>query len=100
MAAYSVDEVKEIHDKAQAIKTYAIQSENRELVVQAQAIIYRAQRRAGELLREIPKAKGELFRGNKMEPREETAQPLTDLGISKRQSATWQKVAAVQSGQG
>ena len=43
----------------------------------------------------MPKAKGELLRGNKMEPREDSTQTLADLGISKRQSSEWQQLASV-----
>ena len=46
----------------------------------------RAERRLGELLQEMPKAKGELLRGNKPLPRDDTP-TLEDQGITRLYSA-------------
>jgi Zn ribbon nucleic-acid-binding protein len=78
----------------------ARQSKNTELERQAATIRLRAERRGGELLREMPKAKG--AQGNPggqgakiVRLHDGTAQTLDDLGISKRQSSDWQKLAAI-----
>jgi ParB-like nuclease domain len=59
-----------------------------------------SERKAGELLTEMPKAKGAA--GNPggqgasiVQSPEVTAQTLSGLGISKRQSSQWQKLAAI-----
>jgi len=65
----------------------------------AAEIRVRAERKCGELLADLPKNKGAAFEGNpgKGDARlpEGTTQTLADLGISKRQSSEWQKLAAV-----
>lgn len=54
--AHSIDDVKEIRDKAEALRQYARQAgeslENQNMIAE---IKLRAERRAGELLREIPR---------------------------------------------
>ena len=57
-AARSVDEVKDIHDKATAIKIYAKQAKNKSLEADAFEIRKRAERRLGEIIEKAPKAKG------------------------------------------
>jgi len=66
----------------------------------------RAERRAGQLLAEMPKAGGvkNQLKGKKSSgghivvPPEETAPTLDSLGISKNESSWWQKLAAVPEG--
>ena len=58
----------------------------------AAEIKIRAERRAGELLAEMEKAKGQLRRGETMTPRESTP-TLADLNITKKQSSQWQVMA-------
>jgi hypothetical protein len=101
--AHAVDEVKEIRDKARAIEVYAQQALNTEAEQKACEIRLRAERRCGQLLREMEKAKG--ARGNPggqgapiVRSHDDTAQgetKLSDLGISKQQSSDWQKMAAI-----
>lgn len=97
--AHSIDDVKEIRDKAEALRQYAKQAgeslENQNMIAE---IKLRAERRAGELL-------GDL---NLKEKRQENltqnapkSQPVTststldDLGITKMQSSRFQAVASI-----
>lgn len=93
-AAHDVDEVKDIRDKAQAMAAYARQAQDNAMVLWASEIKVRAERRAGEMLAEMPKHNGgrPAKTGNSASPVSET---LKDMGVSKRQSAQWQKVAAI-----
>ena len=92
-AARRVDEVKDIRDKAQAMAAYARQAKDTELVAWASEIKVRAERRAGEMLAEMPKHSG----GNPNLSRSTTGSPptLEDLGVSRDQSSRWQKLAAI-----
>lgn len=95
--AHKVDEVKDIRDKALAIETYSRQAKNMDAELKACEIRLRAERRAGQLLAEMEKAKagrppenpspkGSNFRGG---------QTLRDMGISHKQSSNWQRLAKV-----
>ena len=57
-AAYEVDEVKEIHDKAVAMEAYFRQAKNPEPERRACEIRLRSERKAGQLLKKLEKAKG------------------------------------------
>lgn len=87
-AAHSVDEVKDIRDKAQAMAAYARQANDTQLVEWATEIKVRAERKAGEMLAEMPKINGRPQKAS-------TDTRLSDLGISYDQSSRWQKLAAV-----
>lgn len=95
--AYRVDEVKSVRDKAMAMRLYATQAKDRVLIDQATEIKLRAERRAGELLREMEKNKGAVpgKTGRKGKPVLDTAPKLSDLGVSKTQSSRWQALAAI-----
>jgi hypothetical protein len=102
-AAYDVDEVKDIRDKALAIEVYARQAQNYEAEHKAAKVRERAERRAGELLAEREMAKGggdqrsdhrsPHVTGDRPEHPSNQPKTLADLGITKRQSANWQKLA-------
>jgi phage protein Gp37/Gp68 len=102
-AAVSVDEVKEIRDQALAMKVYAEQAKDRQLIEHATELQLRAERRAGELLREMEKNKGGAEKGvgrrgvnNAVAPNDRIpAAKLSDLGISKTQSSRWQRLGAL-----
>lgn len=92
-AAYEVDEVKDIRDQALAWETYSRQAKNTEAERRACEIRLRAERKAGEILREREKARP----GPKPElpsTREGNSAPtLRDLGITEKQSHQWQRLA-------
>jgi hypothetical protein len=98
--AYSIDEVKDIRDKAVAMRMYAMQAKDRVLIDQATEIRLRAERRAGELLKDVEKNGGAVpgKTGRKARPVLDTTPKLSDLGVNKSQSSRWQKLAAIPDG--
>ena len=103
--AKSVDEVKEIADKATAMKAYARQAKNKQLEVDAGEIRLRAERRLGELIKAQKETVGlnrgaagggkkDAPRGSFVEPRD-VSPTLADAGIDKKLSSRAQKLAAV-----
>ena len=93
--AQRVDEVQDIRNKAAAMAAYAKQAKDTELIGYATKIKLHAERRAGELLREMEKNKGAVpgKTGNKGLPVLDTTPRLADLGVSKMQSSRWQRLA-------
>lgn len=95
----SVDEVKEIRDRARALEVYAAQALNYDSEKLAAEIRIRAERRAGDLLREM-KLNGARHTGHGNQ-RAESNDPtpktstLAALGITKDQSSQWQKLAEI-----
>jgi hypothetical protein len=95
-AAYEVDEVKDIAT-GRRLEHYCRQAHNVEAERQCCEIRLRAERKAGEVLRQIEKAKGAQGnpggRGAPIVPSSRmTAQKtLSDLGITRNQSSQWQK---------
>lgn len=96
-AAFDVDEAKDIRDKARAFEVYAQQAKNIENERRACEIRLRAERKAGELLRDMEKARpGPPIRNRSVDTTEYRGAPtLRDLGISKQQSSDWQRLASV-----
>ncbi len=90
--AHRIDEVKDIHDKAAAFQEYARISKNYDLEKQAYEIRMRAERRAGQLLRNMKKNKG--GGSNQHRSRTGTGAPkLSEIGITKKESSNWQNTA-------
>jgi hypothetical protein len=97
--ARRIDEVKEIRDKAIALAAYAKQAKDTDLLNQAIEIRLRAERCAGEILRDM------ADRGERAKPgdagggadgigaRPSVNPTLSDLGVSKTQSSRWQRLA-------
>jgi hypothetical protein len=103
--AKAVDEVKDLRDKADAMRIYAMQAKNKTLEVDAAEIRIRAERRLGEMI-SAQKENGGLSKGaagsgvNQHSSKEVrssvvTAPTLSDVGISKNLSSRAQKLAAV-----
>ena len=83
--ASSVDEVKDIRDKAEALAAYARQAKDTSLVKWATEIKVRAERRAGQMLADMG-----IKPGNPQLSNDTTIAPtLAEIGISKDQSSRW-----------
>lgn len=92
----AVDEVKEYRDKAAAIQAYAKQANDYELERKAAHARVRAERRAGELLKDSEKAKGnQHVNSAKSNDTTEQVPTLSQIGITKDQSSKWQQLANV-----
>lgn len=102
--AKAVDEVKDIRDKAEAMRAYAHQAKNRELEVDAAEIRMRAERRLGELIRAqkegpgLATGGGDTSGGSRKAPPQEPP-TLAQAGIDKKLSSRAQKLAAVPEDQ-
>lgn len=93
--ASSIDEVKAIRDKAEALRLYVKQQgESLEMQNRCAEIKLRAERKAGELLAESTRQPGETDRA--IMSHDVTLSPkLSDIGISRKQSSRWQAVASL-----
>lgn len=92
--ASTLQDVLEIRDKAEAIRVYVkAAAESLETQNAAAEIKLRAERKAGEMLAVMEKAKGNQYTkvlGDTMSP-----STLESIGITKKQSSRWQKEAGV-----
>ncbi len=90
-----IDEIKEIRDKAEALRMYSKQAgESLEMQNNCVEIKIRAERRAGELLKESGRKKGETNR--KIMCHDGILSPtLKKLGIEPKQSMRWQIIAGI-----
>lgn len=93
--AKAVDEVKSLHDQADAVRHYARQAKNKQLEVDAAEIRLRAERRLGEMLSQQPKATGGDAQRTRFGKGTESPPTLSDVGIDKKLSSRAQKLAAV-----
>ena len=100
-AAHSVDEVRDIKDKAEAVRAYARQAGDTEMQNWAVEIKLRAERRAGELLAEMKKAGILATLGDIEKQRERcvdkgtSVKTLDELEIRRHDAAKWQRLANV-----
>ena len=96
---HKVDEVKDIRDRARAVELYSAQAQNLEAEMRAMEIRIRAERRAGQLLRELKENGSRKKPGDERPNKKGDSNPelpsLADFGISKKQSSDWQKLADV-----
>ena len=97
--ACTVDEVRDVRDRAEAVRSYARKARlGRQILIEAAALRLRSERRLGQMLQTIPLAKAAP--GNQYstaEPADEhiDAVRLQDLGITKSDSSRLQRIAAV-----
>lgn len=66
-----------------------------DVIQRAKSLRLQAERRLGEILRDMPKAQARFSEGNKNEPSSNDAPTLADIGIDKRTSSRAQKLAAL-----
>ena len=100
---HDVDEVKEIHDKARAVEVYAKQARNLDAERKACDIRLRAERRTGELLKELQRDQTVgLKRGSdlplsndEITGKSEYAEALQRTGISRQTASRYQALADV-----
>jgi hypothetical protein len=76
---HAIDEVKEIRDKAMAMRLYAQQACDTTLEKQAYEIRHRAERRLGQLMRQLEKAKGPPTLGDRSQ-----REIAKELGVDQR----------------
>lgn len=100
--ARTVLDVKDVRDKAEALRTYARMAKDREGELTAAEIRVRAERRLGEMLIEIKSAgqlsEGRRFGGSPAEPPEDVV-VLADLDLTKKDSMRAQQLAKVPEGE-
>lgn len=83
--AASIDEVRDIRDKAEAVRMYSKQAgESLEMQNRCAEIKIRAERRAGQMLAEMPT----IGKGKKCDT-------LSHLGVERHQSSRWQRIAKI-----
>lgn len=100
-----MDEVKNIHDVATAMKAYAKQAQDKQLEIDASEIRIRAERRLGEMIRQQKETVGlnegragtgrPPLGGSEKEPPKDTRPTLAEVGISKKLSSRSQAIAAI-----
>ena len=98
--AVAVDEVKDIRDKTIAIAAYARQAKDNEMVVNANEIRFRAERRLGQMIKEQKETVGLNQGGRPKTPQADrgvsgAAPTLADVGIDYNLSSRSQALAAV-----
>ena len=91
---HSIDEISNIRNQAEAYR-YALRQakESPEVIKKAEEIKLRAERRAGELLKETAKQGGD--RQSEQGKAMSNGTTLVDMGISRDQSSKWQKMANI-----
>lgn len=96
--ARTVDEVKQIRDKAEAMRLYCKQAlHSLEMQNQCAEIKLRAERRAGEMLSETEKNPGGQVEHESYLSHDGTGRipKLSELGITRNQSSRWQKISEI-----
>jgi N6-adenosine-specific RNA methylase IME4 len=97
--ACSVDEVKELRDKAEAVKAYAKKARlGKDIVMEASVIKVRAERKLGEILQSLDLAKaspGNQHSGRRPNPVDGKPIFLSDLGVTKSDSSRAQQIASL-----
>ena len=95
--AATIDEVKKIRDRAEALRLYAKQSRlSLEMQNRCAEIRIRSERRAGEMLKEREKHPPGPSKEDRSHDGTQLYPPrLEELGITKNQSSRWQLIASI-----
>jgi hypothetical protein len=95
--ARTVDEVKDIRDKAEAMRACARMAKDKELEIAAVEIRFRAIRRIGEMMAEQPKAKGAIEPGTNRGTTRDSENPASyaEAGIDKNLARQARQMAAI-----
>lgn len=91
--AHSVDEVKDIRDKAVALEAYARQANNQDILFVAAKIKLRAERRAGKLLSEVERGKAGRPENNSFHAETDYQRILADNNLTRKSAMEWQDIA-------
>lgn len=93
---HSVDEVATIRNQAEAYR-YALKQakESPEVIRKAEEIKLRAERRAGELLKEIPREQGKRNDATLSQGDTKLADTLEENEITRQTASKWQKIASI-----
>jgi hypothetical protein len=92
-ACHSVDEVKDIRDRAEAMAAYARLAKDNDMILWATEIKVRAERQAGAMLADA-KERGDRAPVGRP-PENSNTNTLGGLGISSMQSSRWQSLASM-----
>lgn len=94
--AHRVDEVKDIRDKAEAMAAYARQAKDQELILWATEIKVRAERKAGELLAQVPREQSSGRKpANSSDRKTEYQKALSDSGLTQSAAYQYERLAAM-----
>lgn len=90
---HTMDEAKNIRDKSEALAVYAKQIQDRKAEIQFAEIRLRAERRFGEISKEIPKGSGRP--SNSGQPGQNKAHALAETGVSVRDASRYESLAEI-----
>lgn len=91
-----VDEVKDIRDKAEAMAAYARQAKDTEMIQWATEIKVRAERKAGELLSQVPRQQHSGRRPNNSNDDQTNYQrALAEAGLTQSAAYQYERLAAM-----
>ena len=97
--ARTIDEVKDLRDRAEAVRAYAKKARlGKHIVVEASAIKVHAERKLGQMLKDLELAKaapGNQYTGNVVPSDDDGPVRLADLGITKSDSSRAQRIAGL-----
>ena len=96
---HRVDEVKDIRDKAEALRAYARMAHNREAEIQFSEIKILAERQAGQLLQDMAENGTRAESGKTNQHSGGDKLSLADIGVTAKESERFQAIAAVPQDQ-